>query len=159
LYRWWQGIAETRASTALLVRLWQGPSWRRKSLYLLTCVLVLGALAFLGIKALLGALLVLGLGLFCLHGLFTARSREETYWNARSRYTYLLLLVGLGISLGIEVIYIRDFLDGSDYERMNTFFKFSIQAWVCLGIGGALAIGYIRSKMRGFFGQIWSLAL
>ncbi|HET8842898.1 MAG TPA: DUF2298 domain-containing protein, partial [Ktedonobacteraceae bacterium] len=81
------------------------------------------------------------------------------FWDARLRFTYLLLLVGLGISLGIEVVYIRDFLDGGDYERMNTFFKFSIQAWICLGIGSALAIGHIWNKMHGPLKQIWSFCL
>jgi uncharacterized membrane protein len=38
---------------------------------------------------------------------------------------------------------VRDFLDGGAAERMNSVFKFSIQAWFCFAIGGALAAHYL----------------
>src|SRR5262249_5474665 len=41
--------------------------------------------------------------------------------------TYLLVLLGLGVALAVEFVYIRDFLDNSDWERMNTVFKFYYQ--------------------------------
>ena len=159
LYRWWSHAADIRPPSALLVRLWRGPAWRRVSVYLLASAIILTLLAWLGVKALLLALLILGLLLFLLHGVYSRHSRDETYWNARSRYTYLLLLVGLGISLGIEVVYIRDFLDGGAYERMNTFFKFSMQMWLCLALGGALALQQIWNNLRGFIQQAWSVLL
>ncbi len=159
LYRWWREAAAGGAPGTLLVRLREGAAWMRVGLYLLISAVVLVILARLGIRALLGGLLALGLLLFCLHGILARGSRDETQWSARTRYTYLLLLTGLAISLGIEVVYIRDFLDGGDYERMNTFFKFSIQLWLCLGIGGALAIGHIWQHIHGLVKRAWYLVL
>ncbi len=158
LYHCWQLAVERRPSS-LLARLWYRPAWLRVSLYIGVGTLALSDLAMLGVRVLLGALLALGLALFLLRGVFSAHSRDEHHWNATTRYTYVLLLVGLGISLGIELIYIRDFLDGGDYARMNTFFKFSMQLWLCLAIGGALAIGQIWSRLRGLAKQGWLAAL
>jgi len=52
----------------------------------------------------------------------------------------LLVLGGLAILLGVEVFYVRDFLDGGEWRRMNTVFKFHLQAWVLLSValGSAL---------------------
>jgi YYY domain-containing protein len=77
------------------------------------------------------ALLILGLVLFIIHG----RGQRPA-----KQFTYLLLLSALGISILVETIYIRDFLDNSDYERMNTVFKFFEQVWVFYSLGSALAI-------------------
>ena len=63
----------------------------------------------------------------------------SSIFDAKTRFTYILVLAGLCISLGLEIVYVRDFLDGSDYERMNTVFKFSMQAWLYFAIGGAFA--------------------
>jgi len=52
-------------------------------------------------------------------------------------FVHLLGFLGLGIILGCEVVYLRDFLQGGDYRRMNTIFKFYIQAWVLLSVAGA----------------------
>ncbi len=53
--------------------------------------------------------------------------------------TYLLLLLALAVALGVEIIYVRDFLDNSPWERMNTVFKFYYQVWTLFTLGGALA--------------------
>jgi len=69
----------------------------------------------------------------------------------------LLVLVGLAILLGVELIYLKDFLAGSDWRRMNTVFKFYIQAWVLLGValGSALPALWRRlSAIRGL-GGVW----
>jgi YYY domain-containing protein len=51
-----------------------------------------------------------------------------------------LLFAGLAILAGIEVFYLRDFLDGSEWRRMNTVFKFSLQAWVLLSLVAGAAL-------------------
>jgi YYY domain-containing protein len=79
--------------------------------------------------------------------------------NGAQIYTYLLLIMGLCIGLGIELVYIRDFLDGGDYERMNTVFKFSIQAWLCFALAGALVVQYLWRILSGFLRQIWTVIL
>ena len=54
--------------------------------------------------------------------------------------TYLaMLLLGLAVAFGVEIIYVRDFLDNSPWERMNTVFKFYYQVWMLLSLGAALA--------------------
>jgi YYY domain-containing protein len=77
------------------------------------------------------SLLALGLVLFLVQG------RGQ---RAAKQVTYLLLLSAIGISILIETIYVRDFLDNSDWERMNTVFKFLEQVWVLYALGSALAI-------------------
>ncbi|RMD78541.1 MAG: tetratricopeptide repeat protein, partial [Chloroflexi bacterium] len=41
------------------------------------------------------------------------------------------------VSLGVEIVYIRDHLDGSDWYRMNTVFKFGLHVWVLLSLAAA----------------------
>ena len=60
--------------------------------------------------------------------------------GAAKRLTYLVILLGLAVAFGVEVIYVRDFLDNSDWERMNTVFKFYYQVWTLLSLGGILAL-------------------
>ena len=81
-------------------------------------------------------------------------ARNSTF-DTKARFTYILLLVGLCISLGLEIVYVRDFLDGGDYERMNTVFKFSMQAWLCFAIGAALAVQHLWSLLRGTVRKVW----
>ena len=57
--------------------------------------------------------------------------------------TFALIALGLAIALGVEIIYIRDFLDHSAWERMNTVFKFYYPLWVCFSLGGALAFSLL----------------
>src|SRR2546421_2936693 len=63
--------------------------------------------------------------------------------------------MGLCISLGVEVVYVRDFLDGGIYARMNTVFKFSIQAWFCFAIGDALVVQRLWHLSGGFVKRAW----
>jgi len=60
----------------------------------------------------------------------------------------LLLILGLGVVAGIELVYLRDFLEGGDWYRMNTLFKFSLPAWILLGLAG----GFILARL-------WQLTL
>ncbi len=168
--RWW------------LVRLEQGnlPALLQKMstplLYSAFCLLGSVAFALLGLKVLLFACIVLGIFLF-LHLLLVKRPvtadvpmmKMQTYDRVLEMgpggisvsllFAYLLLLMGLCISLGVEVVYIRDFMDGGDYERMNTVFKFGIQAWFCFAIGGALAIPYIWRTLQGMARTVWTALL
>jgi len=87
---------------------------------------------FLGkLMPVLYALLILGLVLFWIHG---RRQQPAT------QIAFLCLLFGIGLSILVETIYIRDFLDNSDYERMNTVFKFFMQVWLFYALGSALAV-------------------
>jgi uncharacterized membrane protein len=46
----------------------------------------------------------------------------------------------LSIIAGIELIYLRDFLAGGDWYRMNTLFKFSVPAWLFLALAGGVML-------------------
>ncbi|HLL77888.1 MAG TPA: DUF2298 domain-containing protein, partial [Ktedonobacteraceae bacterium] len=115
--------------------------------YLLLCGVALAFVALLGLKTLL--VVLIGLGVF----LFIVRKEAGT------RYIYLLLIGGLCICLGVELVYVRDFLDGGVYERMNSVFKFSIQAWFFLAIGGALAVWHLWTHLGGFVRRAWRVML
>ena len=52
----------------------------------------------------------------------------------------LLLALGLSIIAGTELIYLRDFLAGGDWYRMNTLFKFSVPAWLFLALAGGVML-------------------
>ncbi len=65
----------------------------------------------------------------------------------QERFTLLLGLVGLAVSLGVEVIYVRDHLSGGDAYRMNTVFKFYIQVWVLLALAAAASLGFVHRRL------------
>ena len=54
----------------------------------------------------------------------------------------VLVVTGFAILAGTQVVYLKDFLSGGDFYRMNTLFKFFSQVWVIWGI--AAAIGAAR---------------
>ena len=62
--------------------------------------------------------------------------------DAGSLFVALLTVTGFALLAGTQVVYLRDFLQGGDWYRMNTLFKFFIQVWVLLGI--AAAVGCAR---------------
>jgi YYY domain-containing protein len=63
--------------------------------------------------------------------------------SAASAYLGLLTFTGLSILLGVEFFFLRDFLGGGDYYRMNTLFKFFIQVWVMFGLVTAVMLPQI----------------
>ena len=65
----------------------------------------------------------------------------------------LLLLAVTGIWAGSQVVYVVDFLDGSEYYRMNTVFKFFFQAWILVALAGAMALPGLWQRLR----QVWGL--
>ena len=63
------------------------------------------------------------------------------------RFAALLSLVGLLVSLGVEIVYVKDHLSGAWY-RMNTIFKFYIQVWVLFGISSAVLLWAVARRLR-----------
>ena len=160
-------------------RRWIGPRTASETLrpwylggYMLACIFLGIMLMIFGIKVLLSAILILGISLFVrllLDRLAALRSMEGGAMQLIHRgrdiidhgqaYIYILLIVGVCIGLGIEIVYIRDFLDGGSYARMNTVFKFSIQLWLCMAIGGALAVQRVWRVLGGTLRQAWVVTL
>jgi len=74
----------------------------------------------------------------------------------------LMMFIALGILAGVEVIYLKDFLAGGEWRRMNTVFKFYIQAWVLLGVAcGSLLPTLWRwlAQRQGFGALAWRAVL
>lgn len=144
-----------------LVELHKALVRRPKPRYLLgLCTLVAMVAIALGLALLKQWVLVILLPLLALAAL--------PLWEAepRERFILLLIAVGLSILLGCELIYLKDFLAGGNHYRMNTVFKFHIQAWVLLGLGTAAALPYIwacvdrwRSKWRWVWRGIFAFLI
>ena len=75
----------------------------------------------------------------------------------------ILLFTGLLLLLGIEIFYLRDFLGGSSYYRMNTLFKFYIQVWVMGGVALAWLLAELWDRAgswrRTGLGVAWQSAV
>jgi YYY domain-containing protein len=56
--------------------------------------------------------------------------------------------VALIVSLLCEILYVRDHLDGGEWYRMNTVFKFGLQAWVLLAIAATLLLPALLRALR-----------
>jgi uncharacterized membrane protein len=73
------------------------------------------------------------------------------------RFTLLLFLVGLVITIGVEFLVPKNI----DVGRNNTVFKFYLQVWVLWGIAAAVSVQrmYTRlSRLRPFWGLSWRVA-
>ncbi|MDP9383039.1 MAG: DUF2298 domain-containing protein [Chloroflexota bacterium] len=79
---------------------------------------------------------------------------NATWSNRRSAVALTwsgLAAGGLLVWTGIEVLYLKDFLEGSTAYRMNTVFKFGLQSWILLALGCAglawLAVTIAHSRL------------
>ena len=68
-------------------------------------------------------------------------------------FATLLAVLGLGLIIGAEFLFIRDFFN----NRGNTVFKLYYQAWILLAAVSAFAIYYWMSTVRNLNG--WRTAL
>ncbi len=81
--------------------------------------------------------------------------RRET--SAGQAFIELLMFTGLLLLLGVQFVFLRDFLGGGDYYRMNTYFKFFIQVWTLFGIAAAVALPVLWRRSAGWHWG-WRLA-
>jgi uncharacterized membrane protein len=111
---------------------------------------LLGLLGLLALAALLAvmdrltaAVLIAPLGLALTFALRRWVSADEAFvaW---------LMAAGLGVVAGIELFYLRDFLEGGEWYRMNTLFKFSMPAWLFLGLAAGVSLPRIWAAAAGW---------
>ncbi len=112
-------------------------------------LLATAALWLLGFKV--PALLVLPLAAA---GLLLLR-RSATPENL---FIAILTFTGLLVLLGVEFVYLKDHLQGGDWRRMNTLFKFYIQVWVMLALAGGVALPRIWDFVQGRWRRGWRIA-
>jgi YYY domain-containing protein len=80
-------------------------------------------------------------------------------------FTLLLLFVALLVALGVEIFFLRDWLQGGSAYRMNTIFKFHIQVWIMLGLASAAGLSVVveRIALSGrkllSLGTLWYVCL
>jgi YYY domain-containing protein len=94
-----------------------------------------------GLSAWLGTLLATSFVLYA------QRRLSPTLW-----FALLLALLAWAVSLGTELIFVRDHLAGTEYERMNTVFKFGSQVWTLLALAAAASLPTLLDGL-GRFGQ------
>lgn len=78
-------------------------------------------------------------------------------WNRRQTcsdvFALLVGFIGLGLSLGIEMLYIKEGW-GIPLHRWNTSFKFNLQVWMYLAIFAPVAILFVWRHL-GAMGRAW----
>ncbi|MGL4648868.1 MAG: DUF2298 domain-containing protein, partial [Caldilineaceae bacterium] len=88
------------------------------------------------------------------------RGRAAT---AGTQFALLLTVTGLAVLAGTQLIYLKDFLSGGDWYRMNTLFKFFSQVWILFGVAAAVAVaelwgGWVRrGQMRRVWRVVWAV--
>jgi YYY domain-containing protein len=108
---------------------------------------------------LLGGLLGWGLALLInmvVSGRGSGLSNQSKPYNwLIEKFVLILLLVGLGLPLLVEFVYLRDNFG----IRMNTIFKFYFQAWVLLALASAFAVYYVSKQLQGIPAYGWRFAM
>lgn len=67
-------------------------------------------------------------------------------------YALLLVVYGMAIIAFCELVHIRDFLQGGEWKRMNTIFKFYMPVWFFFSIAGAFCLSRMfRHRAHGLF--------
>jgi len=120
-------------------------------------LLVLASTAFVVVGLVLFKLWILALltPLLVLYAFLTLR-RTTTVEDS---FVSFLAFMALGILLGCEMVFLKDFLQGGDHYRMNTIFKFYTQAWVLLGLVAGVSLPRLwrqfSSARRRWVGYAW----
>jgi uncharacterized membrane protein len=83
---------------------------------------------------------VLGLCLAVLAIALPLLWRRECEADSADHLATMLAVTGLAILAGTQVIFLKDFLQGGDWYRMNTLFKFFNQVWVLWALAAAIAL-------------------
>ena len=58
------------------------------------------------------------------------------------KHLALMLAAGTAVAGVIEIVYVANNLNGGDWERMNTMFKFYNQAWILIALCGGTLLGW-----------------
>ncbi len=139
---------------ALVARRWDLPFTQAVMALTVVAAGVLAAFGYWVIALLLALVVFIGLFLF----------RQKA--DPADQFVNALFFTGLLILLGVEIVYLKDFLCGcgpgffskthGEWYRMNTLFKFYIQAWVILGVAAGAALPWmvdLTQRRKGAKGE------
>lgn len=115
-----QQLAQYRATVAVCI--------------VIVAFMLAGGLAFFGVPAALGAL-----PLFVIAGLAVFVSQRP----AQARLLWLMVAGAFALTLFVEIFTLK-----GDIGRMNTVFKFYVQAWILLGIAAAVCLVWSLWRLR-----------
>jgi YYY domain-containing protein len=102
---------------------------------------VIGLLVILALAALLAVLQRPAAALAAIPLVLLIVAALRRWVTPEEAFLSTLAALGLGILVGLELVYVRDFLEGGDWYRMNTVFKFSVPAWLFLGLSFGVMLG------------------
>jgi YYY domain-containing protein len=102
---------------------------------------IIALLGILAMAALLAALQRPAAALAAIPLVLMTLAALRRWVSAEEAFLSVLVALGLGILVGLELVYVRDFLEGGDWYRMNTVFKFSMPAWLFLGLSLGVMLG------------------
>jgi YYY domain-containing protein len=72
-----------------------------------------------------------------------------SYRRQSSRFLpWAFVAIGAVTTASTEFVYVADDLQHSNWERMNTVFKFYLQSWILLAIGCAVLVGWLWREAR-----------
>ncbi|HYI16303.1 MAG TPA: DUF2298 domain-containing protein, partial [Thermomicrobiales bacterium] len=63
-------------------------------------------------------------------------------------FPWALVAIGSVTVASTEFVYVADDLQNSDWERMNTVFKFYLQSWTLLAVGTAVLVAWLWREAR-----------
>ncbi len=105
---------------------------------LLLAGFVVGATVLAALAAFVLGWTVLGLCLLPLGVTFLLLWRRGRAGDPEDLFVATLMVTGLALLAGTQIVFLKDFLQGGDWYRMNTLFKFFTQVWVLWGLGAAI---------------------
>ena len=165
------GLFLTAVAPFLLATFWQTTvqrDWAAQSITALALAFVpwlLWSLAYLPSDGSMGEAIarffgILPLSALAAIGVYNALNLARQEREGGRLFATLLAVLGLGLIIGAEFLFIRDFFN----NRGNTVFKLYYQAWILLSAASAFAVYYWMRTIRGrmgwgrFFAYIWAAA-
>lgn len=103
-------------------------------------VLILPVAAALAVALLLAGWGVLALCVVCLGIAWLLLWRRGADSDPGALLAAVLATTACAILAGTQIVFLKDFLEGGEWYRMNTLFKFFIQVWIMLGVAAAIAV-------------------
>ncbi len=150
------GLFLTAVAPFLLITFWQTTvqrDWRARAVTALALgfgAWLLWALLYMpsegGLDEVVSRLIrILPLSALAAVGVYNALHLARQNDSAGRLYATLLATLGLGLIIGAEFLFIRDFFG----NRGNTVFKLYYQTWILLAAASAFAVYYWLSAIRG----------